>query len=201
MQASHLLEVAPKGNYVLLGGAQTDNNAKLVRDGQLEILKPAISSGAIRIVADPWIPGWNTAEARTAMSAALKKSRRIAAVVASNDAIAGGAVEALKEAGLAGKVAVSGQDADLPACQRIVAGTQAMTVYKPLAPLARMAAGEAMRLAKGESSIDSLVTVNNGSKEIPARLLEPIAVDKSNIDVTVISDGYQKKEDVYGGTD
>ena len=71
-----------------------------------------------------------------------------------------------------------------------------MTVYKPLRSLARMAAGSAVTLARGEA-VDSLVKVNNGLKEVPARLLEPIAVDKSNIDVTVISDGYQQKDAVY----
>ena len=197
MQASALLDAAPKGNYVLLGGAENDYNAKLVRDGQLEILKPAIASGAVRVVADPWIPGWDAAEARTAMTGALKKTRRVAAVVASNDAIAGGAVEALTGAGLAGKVPISGQDADLAACQRIIAGTQTMTVYKPLIPLARMAAFEAMKLAEGEA-IDKSTTVNNGTGDVPARLLEPISVDKGNIDATVIRDGYQKREDVYG---
>ena len=199
MQASYLLEAAPKGNYVLLGGAETDHNARLVRDGQMEVLKPAISSGAVRVVAQPWIPGWDAAEARTAMAAALKKTRRVAAVVASNDAIAGGAVEALEGAGLAGKVPVSGQDADLAACRRIVAGTQAMTVYKPLKPLARMAAVEAMRLAEGRE-IEKIVTVNNGARDVPARLLEPISVDKGTLDATVIRDGYQKRDEVYQGT-
>ena len=197
MQASTLLEQAPKGNYVLLGGAENDHNARLVRDGQLEVLKPAISSGAVRIVAQPWIPGWDAAEARKAMEAALKKSRRIAAVVASNDAIAGGAIEALEAAGLAGKVPVSGQDADLAACRRIVAGTQAMTVYKPLTPLARMAAVESMRLAEGQELVKGQ-TLDNGAKQVPARLLEPISVDKRTLDLTVISDGYHKRDEVYG---
>jgi len=196
MQAEALLAAAPRGNYVLLGGAPTDNNAKLVREGQLEVLKPAISSGAVKVVAEPWIENWDAALAKDAMNAALKKTKSIAAVVASNDATATGAAEALAAAKLSGKVALSGQDADLAACKRIVAGTQTMTVYKPLRSLARMAAGEAVKLAKGEA-VESLVKVNNGLKEVPARLLEPIAVNKSNIDVTVISDGYQKKEQVY----
>jgi D-xylose transport system substrate-binding protein len=196
MQAEALLAAAPRGNYVLLGGAPTDNNAKLVREGQLEMLKPAISSGAVKVIAEPFIENWDAALAKDAVNAALKKTKNIAAVVASNDATATGAAEALAAAKLSGKVALSGQDADLAACQRIVAGTQTMTVYKPLRSLARMAAGEAVKLAKGEA-VESLVKVNNGLKDVPARLLEPIAVNKSNIDVTVISDGYQKKEQVY----
>lgn len=196
MQAEALLTAAPRGNYVLLGGSPTDNNAKLVRDGQLEVLKPAIDSGAIKVIAEPWVLNWDTALARDEMTSALKKSRAIVAVVASNDATATGAAEALAAAKLSGKVALSGQDADLAACQRIIAGTQTMTVYKPLRSLARMAAGSAVALAKGET-VDSLVKVNNGLKDIPARLLDPIAVDKSNIDVTVISDGFHTRDAIY----
>ena len=196
MQAEALLTAAPRGNYVLLGGSPTDNNAKLVREGQLEVLKPAIASGEVKVIAEPWVLNWDTALARQEMAAALKKTRSIAAVVASNDAMATGAAEALTAAKLSGKVALSGQDADLVACQRIVAGTQTMTVYKPLKALARMAAGSAVTLARGEP-VDSLVKINNGLKDIPVRLLEPIAVDKGNIDATVIGDGYQQRDAVY----
>ena len=197
MQAEYLLGKAPKGNYVLLGGSPTDYNARLVRDGQMDVLKSAIASGAVHVIAEPWVEGWDPAVAKDAIATVLKKTKNIAAVVASNDSTAGGAIDALAAAKLAGKVPVSGQDAELSACQRIVAGTQAMTVYKPLSPLARMAAGAAVSLAKGQS-IDSLVKVNNGAKDVPARLLDPISVDKSNLDVTVISDGYHTRNEVYG---
>jgi D-xylose transport system substrate-binding protein len=197
MQAEALLNRVPRGNYVLLGGSPNDNNAHLVRDGQMEVLKPAVASGAVKIVAEPWVEGWDTATAARLMADVLKKTKNIAAVVASNDSIAKGAIEALSALKLAGKVPVSGQDAEIEACQRIVAGTQAMTVYKPLKTLARMAGGAAVSLAKGQP-IESLVKVNNGKKDVSARLLDPISVDKSNLDVTVISDGYHTKEEVYG---
>jgi D-xylose transport system substrate-binding protein len=198
MQADALVTKAPRGNYVLLGGSPTDYNAQLVRDGQNEVLKPSLAKG-VHIVAEPFIEGWDPAKAKDEMAAVLKKTKSIAAVVASNDSTAQGAIEALSAAKLDGKVFVSGQDAELTACQRIVKGTQLMTVYKPLKPLARMAAGAAVSLAKGQA-IDSLVKMNNGKKDVPARLLDPIAVDKSNIDVTVISDGFHSREDVYGAT-
>jgi len=135
--------------------------------------------------------------AKTQMASILKTTKNVAAVVASNDSIAKGAIDALAEANLAGKVPVSGQDAEIGACQRIVAGTQTMTVYKPLKTLARMAAGDAVKLAGGQSA-GSLTTMNNGKKDVPARLLDPISVDKSNLDVTVISDGYHTRAEVYG---
>ncbi len=197
MQAERLLSKAPKGNYLLLGGAANDYNAHLVRDGQMEVLKPVVDSGAVHIVADPFVEGWDPAKAKAATAEVLKKTKNIAAVLASNDSTAGGAIEALAAVKLAGKVPVSGQDAELAACRRIVAGTQDMTVYKPLRSLARMAAGAAVNLARGQS-IDSLVKVNNGKKDVPARLLDPISVDKGNLDVTVISDGYHTRAEVYG---
>jgi len=197
MQAEYLLNKAPKGNYILIGGSQTDNNAKLLRQGQMEMLKPAIAAGSVKIVDDPWAEGWAADKAKDETAAALKKAHNnVVAVVASNDGTAGGAVDALTEAKLAGKVFVSGQDAELGAMRRIVAGTQAMTVYKPIRPLARIAAGAAVNLAKGQLE-DAGVSINNGKKDVPARLLEPISVDKESIDRTVIADGYHKQAEVY----
>jgi D-xylose transport system substrate-binding protein len=117
-------------------------------------------------------------------------------VVVSNDGTAGGAIQALQEQRLAGKVLVSGQDAELAGLQRIVEGTQAMTVYKPITKIALAAADAAVALARGEQ-LKTNGTVNNGKKDVPSILLEPIAVDKTNIDSTIIADGYQKREDIY----
>lgn len=198
MQAQYLFNQGPRGNYVLIGGSPKDHNAKLVRDGQMKVLKPAVSRGHIKIVFDGWAEGWRTSEAKSLTEQALKKVRKdVTAVVASNDATAEGAVQALQAAGLAGKVLVSGQDAELNATRRLIAGTQTMTVYKPLRSLARLAAGAAMTLAKGDS-VETVATINNGKKEVPAMLVEPITVDKENLDRTVIADGFQKREDVYG---
>jgi D-xylose transport system substrate-binding protein len=197
MQAEYLLNQAPKGNYILIGGSPTDNNAKLLRQGQMEMLKPAIAAGSVKIVDDPWADGWAAEKAKEETAAALKKAHNnVVAVVASNDSTASGVVEALTDAKLAGKVYVSGQDAELAAMQRIVDGTQAMTVYKPIRPLARMAAGAAVNMAKGQTE-DGLVSIDNGKKEVPARLLEPISVDKESMDRTVIADGYHKHSEVY----
>ena len=150
-QAQYLRNQAPKGNYILLGGAPTDYNAKLIREGQMAALQDGVKRGDIKIVADPWATDWQADAARTLTEAALKKAKnQVVAVVASNDTTAGGAIEALEKAGLAGKVFVSGQDANLDAVRRIVAGTQSMTVYKPLRPLARGAASAAVQLAKKE---------------------------------------------------
>lgn len=197
MQAQYLLDRAPKGNYILIGGAPTDNNAKMLRTGQMKVLQPAIDRGDIKIVADQWAKDWLAEEALKHTENALTQNRDdVVAVVASNDSTAGGVVQALAGKGLAGKVFVSGQDADLAALQRVVAGTQSMTVYKPVSQLAMKAAEAAVALAKGEKPTTDK-SVNNGRVDVPFIYLEPIAVDKENVDATVINDGYQKREDVY----
>ncbi|HYP28386.1 MAG TPA: D-xylose ABC transporter substrate-binding protein [Blastocatellia bacterium] len=197
LQAKYLLERAPKGNYVLIGGAPTDNNARLFREGQMNVLKPAIDSGDIKIVADQWAREWLANEAlKHTENALTQANNNVAAVVVSNDGTAGGVVQALEEQKLSGKVLVSGQDADVAALQRILEGKQSMTVYKPIKPLATRAAEAAIALARKEKP-ETNGAVNNGRKDVPSILLEPVVVDKSNIADTVIKDGFRKLEDVY----
>ncbi len=197
LQAKYLVGKAPKGNYVLIGGAPTDNNALLLRKGQMKVLQPFIDSGAIKIVADQWAKEWLPDEALKHVENALTQNQNnVVAIVTSNDGTAGGAVQPLSRIGLAGKILVSGQDAELGALQRILAGTQTMTVYKPVKNLATRAAEVAVAMGKGEKP-ETNANINNGRIDVPSILLEPISVDKSNIDETVIKDGFQKREDVY----
>jgi len=197
LQAKYLFDHQPTGNYFLIGGAPTDNNATLLRKGQLKVLQPAIDSGAIKVVADQWAKEWLPEEAlKHTENALTQNNNNVVAVVVSNDGTAGGVIEALKAQGLAGKVLVSGQDAELAALQRIVAGTQAMTVYKPISKLAPAAVEAAIALAKHEK-LNTTRTVNNGRAEVPSILVEPIPVDKNNIDETVVKDGFQKSENIY----
>lgn len=198
IQAQYLLGRAPSGNYLLIGGSETDNNAKQVREGQMKVLAPAVKSGAVKIVGEGWARNWGAADAETQTAAALKKTgNKLTAIVASNDVTAGGAIAALEKVKLDGKVLVSGQDAELDAAQRVVKGTQVMTVYKPLSALARMAANNAVRLAKGDP-VDAGASVNNGKKDVPARLLDPIPVDKNNLDGLLINDGFHTRDQIYG---
>lgn len=197
LQAQAVIKEAPKGNYFLMGGSPTDNNAKMFRQGQMNILKPLIDKGDITVVGDQWAKDWLPEEALKIMENALTaNNNKIDAVVASNDSTAGGAIQALSAQGLGGKVPISGQDAELAACQRIVEGKQTMTVYKPIKNLATSAADLAVKLAKGDS-IKTDGVVNNGTKDVPAILLTPIAVDSKNIVETVIKDGYNKLEDIF----
>lgn len=197
LQAQYLTKLVPKGNYFLLGGSPTDNNAKMFRQGQMNIIQPLVDKGDIKIVGDQWAKDWQADAAMQIIENALTATRnKIDVVVASNDSTAGGAIQALAAQRLTGKVAVSGQDADLAATQRIVEGTQSMTVYKPIKALATKAAEVAVQLAKKEK-VQAASRINNGKIDVPAILLDPIQVDKNNMMDTVIKDGFQPYDEVY----
>jgi len=191
LQATALSTVAPKGNYILLEGSPTDPNSHLMLQGQKKILQPLVDRGAIKIIAEVWCPNWDPTEAYTRISEVFAKNPgQVAAIVASNDGTAGGAIQALEEKKLDGKVAVSGQDADLAAIIRILKGTQSMTVYKPIGSIAAQAADAAVALANGKKPAAS-GTVSNGKRNVPSFLGPIITVNKDNISQTVIKDGFQ----------
>ena len=196
MQAKYLLDRMPKGNYLIIGGSPTDNNALLLHDGQMNILKPAVERNDVKIVSDQYSKEWLASEAlKNTENALTQNNNNIQAVVASNDGTAGGVIQALGS--MAGNpVLVSGQDAEIAACRRIVEGKQAMTVYKPIKPLAFSAVEAAIKLANGEK-VEAKDKINNGKIDVPSILQEPIAVDKANMMDTVVKDGYHKLEEVY----
>lgn len=196
MQAEAITKLVPKGNYVYIGGAITDNNAHLLKKGVFTVLQPFINNGDITVVFDSWTKDWNPSNAFINMETALKaNNNKIDAVIAANDATAGSVIEALATQGLAGKVPVAGQDADLAAIQRIVEGTQTMTVYKPIKLLAEKAAEISMNLAKGQYEGTNR-KISNGKVEIPSVLLLPIAVDRHNFQDTVVADGFHSLESI-----
>ncbi|MFN0280188.1 MAG: substrate-binding domain-containing protein [Pyrinomonadaceae bacterium] len=194
----YALQKVPKGNYVMVYGAFTDNNAVILKKEQLEVLKPALDNKDITIVAQDFTPDWKPELALNFAENALTQNKdNIQAFVVSNDGLAGGVISALEKRGLAGKILVTGQDAGLEALQNIATGRQTMTIYKPIVPLANAAVEAAVKLAKKEK-LETKPFMNDAiKKEIQAILLEVMSVDKSNLMDTVIKDGYAKFEDVY----
>lgn len=197
LQATALVQLKPKGNYYLLGGAPTDNNAKMLREGQLKVLQPLVDKGAIKIVGKQWVKDWSAAEAMAIVENALTaNANKIDAVVASNDGTAGGAIQALAAQKLAGKVPVSGQDADLAAVRRVIAGTQAMTVYKPLRQIAGEAAKLSVQLVRGEKPATQ-AQIDNGYKKVDTVLLKPILLTSANVDL-LVKDGFYTQAQLAG---
>jgi D-xylose transport system substrate-binding protein len=200
-QGEYLVKHLPggKGKIVRIHGAPTDDNAKILKEGQDRILKPYIDRGDIQVVHEDWAEEWKPENGKKIINAAITRvGRGFDAVLAANDGTAGGAIQALTEEGVAGKIMVTGQDAELPALQRIFAGSQQMTIYKPIKELAGLAAATAVKLARHDILI-ARAAVPNGKLDVPALLLPTAAVDKTNIAETVIKDGFHTKEEIERG--
>lgn len=198
LQASYLVGrlKGKKARLVRIYGSKTDNNASLFKQGQDNVLRPLIEKGEVEVVFEDWALDWKPENAKKIVNAAITaRGRDIDGVLASNDGTAGGAIQALIEEGLAGKVLVTGQDAELAACQRIQRGVQTMTVYKPLARLADRAAQAAVALGRRQVLVAN-GAVDNGFKKVPSVLEDIIAVDQANLLDTVVKDGFHRAEDL-----
>ena len=196
MQAQALLMAAPSGEYILLSGSPADHNTSLLFDGAMNILGPYIDAGRIKVTAWQPIINWDPVWAEAAVEKVLAQGIRPAAILAPNDTTAGGAVEALVKRGLAGRVAVTGQDADQAAARRIAQGLQLMTAFKDTRLLAAKAMESAKKLATGEP-LEYSGHINNGSHLVPAILLEPVAVNRSNMVEILIDNGYLLYDHVF----
>ncbi len=198
--ADHLPANGGKLRLLRIYGAPTDNNARQFKAGQDKVLGPLIESGRVQVVREDWAEDWKPENAKRITNAAITDTGgQFDAVLASNDGTAGGAIQSLLEAGLAGKILVTGQDAELPACQRIAAGTQTMTIYKPIKVLATKGAEAAFALALGKPLIAS-AGVDNGKVVVPSILEKVFVVTRDNLRDTVIKDGFLSEAEVYGAT-
>jgi D-xylose transport system substrate-binding protein len=189
-------------NIAFIKGSPTDNNALLFSQGAHNALDPLIKGGKLTNVYEQYTPNWDAAVGQQEMEAALtKSSNNIQLVLASNDDLGGGVIQALEPQHLAGKVAVTGQDATVAGIHRILQGTQSMTVYKPITKEAEATANLVAAISNGTST-SSLVngsTQTQGKAAIPSVLETPISVDKSNIASTVIADKFVTKDQICAG--
>lgn len=182
------------GSVLMLGGSLTDSNVPMVEEGFRKVMK----RNNVTILDSAHADGWRAELAADYIYEHMDIVSEADAIMCGNDDIASRVVPALAEKRLAGKVLVVGQDADLEACQRIVEGTQVMTVYKPVEKLAQRAAECTVALAKGEKLYDEdVTTMSNGRYIIPYIGLEPISVTEKNINEVIINSGFHLKEDVY----
>jgi len=195
MMAEYLAENGAAGkNVLMLGGSPLDNNVPAVENGFIDVCQKEEMTVIDSIHCD----GWRAEIAGDYIYEHEDTVREAAGIMCGNDNLAGQVIRALSEKRLAGDLPVVGQDADLEACQRIVEGTQGMTVYKPVERLAKRAAECAIALAQGmKLEGDDISTINDGTYDIPYIGLTPIAVTKDNLDEVIISSGFHLKEDVY----
>ncbi len=193
-QAQYVLDNVPEGgNIVVLGGAN-DANGKEFHDGQMSVLQAASDSGKVNIVMDQYVENWDPTVAMTLMENALTLTdNNIQGVVATNDDIAGAAIEAMAAQGLT-NVPVSGQDVSVVALSRIKAGTQGMSVFKDISKLSLNAFEQALKLATGEE-VDYTTELDMGGGAMVKTLqLTPVLITKDNLDVLVESGYYTQEE-------
>lgn len=190
---------APVPNIAYLAGSPTDNNTFLVSEGVMKILDPLVKSGKIKIVYNEFTKDWSPSEAYSNFKKFLDGGGKVDGVVTAYDGLAYGAIQALAEHKLDGKVPTSGQNGELQAIQRIVQGTQTVTAYKPGKPLAERAVEAAVDFANGRMPQTNR-SLNNKTADIAAYLFDPIPVTKDNIRETIIKDGTFTEEQVYGAS-
>jgi len=189
----------------MMGGSPTDNNAILVRQGQMEVVKPYVDKGVAKIVADQFVDNWDATNALKIMENVLTAQKnQIDAVVASNDGTALGALQALKAQKLAGVVPISGQDATADGCNSIVKGEQTVSVYKDTRLLSPLAVDLTDKLLKGQSdpnlkSFTMAELTNDKAKtgNVMAYFLPVQQVTKDNVYNLIVKSGFQKYDDVY----
>jgi D-xylose transport system substrate-binding protein len=190
-----------KGSVVMINGAPTDNNATLFKQGAHSVL----DKSGFKIAKEYDTPDWSPDKAQSEMEQAITALGKtgFVGVYAANDGNAGGAIAAMKSNGVdPSKIPTTGQDAELAGVQRIVAGQQYMTVYKAIKPEAEAAAQLAVALLQGKQPASGLVntkTANGSAGDIPSVIYDPVAVTKSNIQDTIIKDGFWKASEICTG--
>ena len=193
-------EDGAKGDIVMINGAPTDNNAKLFKEGAHSV----IDGSPFKVAKEYDTPDWSPDKAQQEMEQAITASGKdgFVGVYAANDGTAGGAIAAMKSAGIDPATRpTTGQDAELAAVQRILAGEQYMTVYKAIIPEAEAAAELAVALVKGEDPPSGLVNdkIDNGMEQVPSVLLKPVPVTKDQIKDTIVKDKFWSVDEICAG--
>lgn len=187
-------ELGDSGEVVMICGPEMDTNSTDMVRG----FEAGIQGSGLSVVSKTFVDSWTPEYGFQAVNEAFRNVEHIDAVMCGNDGLAGYAIKALSEQQLAGNVVVVGQDADVEACQRIVEGTQTMTVYKPIAQLAKTAAEKAVEYAReGELAGVSNTKQTGNGLEVPFLGLAPIAVTAENMDEVIVESGFHREDEVY----
>jgi D-xylose transport system substrate-binding protein len=201
-QAQVLLDTLDKQGkttprIVMINGSPTDSNSAPYKKGAKDVFDKA----GVKIVKSYDTPDWTPDKAQQEMEQAITGLGKngFDAVYSANDGMAGGAIAAMKSAGIdPRKVPVTGQDAEAAGIQRILKGEQLMTVYQPLKQIAGKSAEIAVPLAQGKPVPANIATskTDNGAGQVPSVLVPTLSITKDNVNDTVIKDGFLKTSDV-----
>ena len=203
LQAQELLKVVPKGNIAMINGNPASNNAQMFYQGAMEVLKPEVDKGNIKIVCDQWCQNYSTEQALAYMENTLTATNnKVDGIIGTTDALCTPILSALQAQGLVGKIPLTGQDGDLASCQYIVEGKQLMTIYKPVKVL-NTAACNIVYAALTGADVDKApsqgiwTTYNNKTMDVKTFKCEVVAVTKDNMQQTIIKDGFHTYDEVY----
>ena len=196
LQGKFITDQVSEGKYIIMSGAPTDNNAKLFKEGAMKYIQPLIDAKKIEVIAEQGVENWVPENALKIVEAALSaNNNEVDAILAPNDGTAGAAIQALAAQGLAGKVPITGQDAEKAGAKRIMEGTQSMTIFKDTRDLGKAAVEIALKLANGEA-VSTNGVVENGKIDVPSVLLEPKVVTKDNLKAILVDGGYITEADI-----
>lgn len=203
LMTEEMVKVKKEGNFAIIKGDPGDPNATFLLQGMMEVLKPYIDSGKIKIVAEASSDGWKPENAQKNMEQILTSNdNKIDAVLSENDGMAGGVVAALQAQGLAGDVPVTGQDGDKAALNRVAQGTQLVSIWKDSRELGKLVSEAALMLVDGKTmeEIPNVTKFKDGARkvEVNAVLLTPTAITKDNLNL-VIDAGWVDKATVCAG--
>ena len=203
--AKEVLKAKDSGNFAIIKGDPGDPNATFLLNGMMEVLKPAIDSGKVKIAGEAFSDGWKPENAQKNMEQILTANdNKIDAVLSENDGMAGGVVAALAAQGMAGSVPVGGQDGDLAAINRVALGTQTTTVWKDSRALGKVAAEAALMLAAGKkmTEVPNVAPFSDGKRGVTVNsiLLEPLPITKANINVVIDAGWIDKATACKGDT-
>lgn len=189
-----------EGPVALLNGSPTDNNATLFKEGY----EAAVLDAGFTVTADQSVPDWDNTQAGTIFEQMFTEADGdFVGVASANDGLGGAVISVLDRNGLAGQIPATGQDATVEGVQRVLLGTQCVTVYKAIKKEADAAAELAIALAQGDTAAaDALVTGTVADSEtgedVPSVLLDPEPIFIDNVQV-VIDDGFRTVEELCTG--
>lgn len=196
-QAAYLTSLQPKGNYALIGGSKSDNNSSRLFLGQMNVFQPLMENGDVQLVYSEFGDQWSKEDGyRQAKIILDRYADGLTGIICGNDNQALGALDALKEKGLEGKVMVAGQDAELPNLKEIMRGNQTCTILKPLKETTKAAADLAVSLALEKPLSSNFSIESNGTALVKSILIEATVVNRNNMESTVVASGFHSDAEI-----
>ncbi len=192
----YVIKKVPHGNYVLLNGDKADESSVQYYNSTMKVLQPHIDANEINIVYSGFMDDWSGVNAAFYTNKILEfGNTKIDVIISPYDGLSDGIISVLKDEGLVDSILVTGQDAEIAACHRIMNNEQSMTIYNPVKHLAYKCIEIAVQILKNEKIADLKYT-NNGRIDVPSILLDPIAVDKNNLESTIVADGFLGMDEI-----